>query len=336
MVKSIRKVLIVSDTYETQVNGVSIMLNNLKMDLEDLGICKVEILDIRKFNTFSLPFYKSIRIPLTRKGSLAKKIKEIEFDSLHILTEGVLGFHTRRIAAENKWKYTTHYCTMFPELLNLYTKLPKSFFYRYFKWFHKNSTYTLTPSKGIERNLKFLIPNLRYVPISAGKKIYTAKEASPFTNDSSPIILFVGRISKEKNVEAFCNVPFAGTKVAIGDGPLLKKLKRKYSEVKFIGGVPHESLYKYYAAADVLIFPSYLDTFGKVITEAQSHGLPVAALEESFGAQDAIIEGKNGSLSKPLKNAIKNALNCTNVKVLNTYDKNSCTHSFYNSLVRIC
>ena len=92
-----------------------------------------------------------------------------------------------------------------------------------------------------------------------------------------PILLNVGRVAVEKNLEAFLDAEVAGTKVVVGDGPALAELRARFPEARFLGAMHGAELASAYAAADVFVFPSRTDTFGLVNIEALASGLPVAA-----------------------------------------------------------
>ena len=90
-----------------------------------------------------------------------------------------------------------------------------------------------------------------------------------------PILLSVGRVAIEKNLESFLDAPVAGTKVVVGEGPALAQLQKQYPDAIFMGSFGSE-LAQAYAAADVFVFPSKTDTFGLVMIEALACGVPVA------------------------------------------------------------
>jgi glycosyltransferase involved in cell wall biosynthesis len=92
-----------------------------------------------------------------------------------------------------------------------------------------------------------------------------------------PILLNVGRVAVEKNIEAFLDCPVPGTKVIVGDGPALETLRSRYPQAHFLGALHGVELASAYTAADLFVFPSLTDTFGLVNIEALASGLPVAA-----------------------------------------------------------
>ena len=114
--------------------------------------------------------------------------------------------------------------------------------------------------------------------------------------------MYVGRVAPEKNLPAFLEAPFPGTKVVVGDGPDLAQLRSRFPDVKFTGALNGEALARAYCSADLFVFPSRTDTFGLVMIEALACGVPVAALPVP-GPLDIIgIDGlgPDGSLSEPV------------------------------------
>jgi len=117
-----------------------------------------------------------------------------------------------------------------------------------------------------------------------------------------PIFINVGHVAVEKNIEAFLNLDLPGSKVIIGDGPQLDQLKRKYSDVHFLGSKFDDDLARHFADADVFVFPSKTDTFGLVIIESMATGTPVAAYPVT-GPIDIIPGSKAGVVDDDLRKA---------------------------------
>jgi glycosyltransferase involved in cell wall biosynthesis len=124
---------------------------------------------------------------------------------------------------------------------------------------------------------------------------------------SRPIMLYAGRVSKEKNLETFLSIRTPGTKVIVGDGPIRAQLARDYPDAVFLGYRKGEALAEAYANADVFVFPSRTDTFGLVIIEALACGVPVAAYPV-VGPIDIVTRPDVGALSENLGAAITLAL----------------------------
>ena len=103
------------------------------------------------------------------------------------------------------------------------------------------------------------------------------KDIPAYAGLPRPILLYVGRVSVEKNLREFLAMTVAGTKVVIGDGPDLAVLKQDYPAAHFPGSMKGEDLARHYAATDLFVFPSTTDTFGLVLLEACAAGLRIAA-----------------------------------------------------------
>ncbi len=335
----IKNILIISDTHEGQRNGVSTTLYSLKRCLEKTKLCNVRIIDNSFFPCLPIFFYRELALAITSSKNLLKIIQSSKFDAIHIMTEGPLGFLARKLCHQNQWRYTTHYCTQFPELINFYTHIPIKLLSLYFYFFHKKSVRTFVPSRGMARVFSKKNPHIVFVPIGVPvlKPPKKLVKINPYKDLKSPILLCVGRISKEKGIEDFCKLSTKGSKVIVGDGPILLDLQKKYRDVIFFGSVPHSDIHQYYLNADVLVFPSKFDSFGRVIIEANACGLPVAGYSSSFGMQDVIKNEKNGFHSTNLQKAVGQALKCkrSNVTLPAQYDEKQCAEEFYNNLSEI-
>jgi len=132
---------------------------------------------------------------------------------------------------------------------------------------------------------------------------------------NGPILVCVSRISKEKNLEAYFEMPYAGVKFMVGDGPMLEEYKAQYPDVKFVGAKRGQELAKYFAMADVFVFPSRWETFGLVMIEAMACGTPVAAYP-CQGPLDVVDEGITGCMCEDLIHAVDAALLLDRTKVL--------------------
>jgi glycosyltransferase involved in cell wall biosynthesis len=126
-------------------------------------------------------------------------------------------------------------------------------------------------------------------------------------HDAAPVFLYVGRVSVEKNLEAFLGLELPGTKVVVGDGPSRAELEAKYPAVRFLGPLTGEDLAQVYASADVFVFPSLTDTFGIVLIEALASGLPIAAFPVT-GPMDVVGSSGCGVLKWDLREAALEAL----------------------------
>jgi glycosyltransferase involved in cell wall biosynthesis len=123
-----------------------------------------------------------------------------------------------------------------------------------------------------------------------------------------PVLLSVGRVSVEKGLDDFCKLDIPGaTKIVVGDGPYRKSLECRYPGIHFVGSKKGTQLARYYAQADVFVFPSRADTFGVVNIEALACGTPVAAYPVP-GPKDIVEPGLTGFLNDNLKLAVQQCL----------------------------
>ena len=299
------KILVVSDAWHPQINGVVNTILCTTACLKELGH-QVIMLTPDRFKTIPCPTYPEIRLSVFPKKRVQKFFNAHEFDSIHIATEGPLGIAARNYAVKNKLKFTTAFHTKFPDYVKARIGLPTSISYCFMRWFHKKSEAVLTPTDSIIRELNFY---------RVGKPVYWPRGVEtgffkPLPNrkpNKEPVYLFVGRIAVEKNIEAFLSLELKGKKFVVGDGPLLSKLKLKYPETIFLGKRNKKELLEIYNQADVFVFPSRTDTFGLVLLEAMACGVPVAAFP-CAGPIDVIGESEAGCLSEDLSEAIIGAL----------------------------
>ena len=299
------KILVVSDAWYPQINGVVNTISCTTTCLEALGH-QVIMLTPEKFRTVPCPTYPEIRLSIFPKKGVKDFLEKQDFDAIHIATEGPLGIATRNYAVKNKLKFTTAFHTKFPDYVKARTGLPISISYAFLRWFHKYSEAVLAPTASIIEELKYYrIANPVYWPRGVETHIFT-----PFSNrkhNKEPIYLYVGRIAVEKNIEAFLSIKLVGRKIVVGAGPLLSKLKMAYPDVIFLGEKSKNELPEIYNQADVFVFPSRTDTFGLVLLEAMACGVPVAAFPAAAPI-DVIGNSKAGLLSENLAHAVQEAL----------------------------
>ncbi len=298
----IRDVLIVTDAWTPQVNGVVRTLKNTQQQLQQRGL-RVQFLTPDNFKTIRCPGYPEIRLAVATASDVARHIQDIDPDALHIATEGPLGWATRRAAQKNDWAYTTAYHTRFPEYLSLRTGLPIRWLYQAMRRFHARSSAVLVPTPSIARVLRDQgFDRLKSWTRGVDRKIFYPLNAERQINRPNPIFLYAGRLAVEKNLDAFLELDLPGEKWVVGDGPLGAELKRKYRDVRWSGAMSQYELASIYNQADVFVFPSRTDTFGLVMAEALACGLPVAAFPVP-GPIDVIGDSGAGCLSADLKEA---------------------------------
>jgi glycosyltransferase involved in cell wall biosynthesis len=188
------------------------------------------------------------------------------------------------------------------------------------RWFHKHSGIVLTTTTSMKQTLvdrKFKTNILEW---SRGVDTSHLESLTRNIRTGKPVVLFVGRVSREKNLEKLLELQREYSIIVVGDGPDRLYLENKYSLVHFVGYKTGTELFQYYLNADVFCFPSLTDTFGIVLIEALSAGTPVAAYPVT-GPVDIITSGVNGYLGNHLKSNINACLKLDRQIVKKTSEK---------------
>ena len=273
------RILLATDAWEPQVNGVVRTLARVTRELREMDDL-VEVISPDQFPTFPLPTYPEIKLAMGAFEKVQQRFKEFEPEAVHIATEGPIGLAARRICLEWKLPFTTSYHTRFPEYVSARLPLPLAAGYAYMKWFHKPSGRLMVATKTMADELEK--QGFRNISVwSRGVDTDTFHPRAPgepdlFADLRHPIWLNVGRVAVEKNIEAFLALDLPGAKVVVGDGPQMEELLQRYPDVRFTGAKFGADLAAHYGCADVFVFPSLTDTFGLVMLEAWASGLPVA------------------------------------------------------------
>ena len=300
------KILIVTDAWYPQVNGVVRTLSTVRDELEELGH-EVEVIGPERFWTVPLPTYPEIRLALKAFPRLVKMIDSYGPDAIHIATEGPLGHAARKYCLRRRRAFTTAYHTRFPEYIRERVPIPLFLSYALIRRFHRPSALVMVATSSLEETLqKRGFKNLKLWGRGVDTELFRPRDKG-FLQDKRPIALYVGRVAVEKNLEAFLEMQFEGTKYVVGSGPQLVELSERYPSIRFTGTKHGEELASYYAASDVFVFPSRTDTYGLVLLEALASGVPVAAYPVA-GPLD-VLDGSNVAvLDEDLSYAVRQAL----------------------------
>ena len=300
------KIMIVTDAWEPQVNGVVRTLKQTMHELKKMGHV-IEMITPLEFKTIPCPTYPDISLSLFPGRKVRQKMESFSPDAIHIATEGPLGIAARAYAIKNRLPFTTAYHTRFPEYVKARTSIPLAVTYKFLRWFHDPSLAVMAPTDVVVKDLEsYGFTNVVLWTRGVDLEVFKMQESKEL-DTSHPIFLYVGRVAVEKNIEAFLELKLPGSKWVVGDGPALAGLKAKYPEVNYLGVLQQEKLAKVYAAADVFVFPSKTDTFGLVLLEAMACGLPVAAYPVT-GPIDVIGDSNAGAMNNDLREACLEAL----------------------------
>lgn len=301
---------VVSDAWLPQVNGVVRTLLSVRKELERLGH-EVLVIGPDRFRTAALPGYPEIRLAVGAGSRLSSMLDEGRPDAIHISTEGPLGLAARRYCLKRDLPFTTAFHTRFPQYLRERAPVPLALSYALLRRFHAPSASVMAPTASIGDDLRARgFGNVRLWSRGVDTALFRPRDDGPapgFADLPRPVSLYVGRLSVEKNLDAFLGLDLPGTKVVAGDGPQRAELARRHPSARFLGALHGEELARCYASADVFVFPSHTDTFGLVLLEALASGVPVAAYPVP-GPLDVLAGSDAGCLDEDLGRAVRSAL----------------------------
>ncbi|HET7714123.1 MAG TPA: glycosyltransferase family 1 protein [Bauldia sp.] len=301
------RLLIATDAWRPQVNGVVRTLERTSEQLPNLGV-DVTLLTPADFRTWPLPTYPEIRLARAFPATIAAKAAAAQPDAVHIATEGPIGYAVRRWCLAAGRPFTTSFHTRFPEYLSARAPIPERLTYAVLRRFHNAGRACMVATESLRSELKSRgFDNLVIWTRGVDSDLFRPREQGPAPGLPRPVFLFVGRVAVEKNIGAFLDLDLPGSKVVVGDGPALPSLKAAYPEAHFLGLRTGEALAEAYAGADVFVFPSRTDTFGIVLLEALASGVPVAAYPVP-GPADVIGSSGVGALDVDLRAAALAAL----------------------------
>jgi glycosyltransferase involved in cell wall biosynthesis len=311
------KILIVTDAWHPQVNGVVRTYEYLQGELETMGYT-VKVIGPSDFpRSYPMPGYSEIRLVLFPYNMLRRMIMEFEPDVLHIATEGPLGIAARKYATNYGVEFTSCYHTHFPDYaakraakyLPFLEKPVRDAGIKFVRWFHDVSSCLFAATPSLETQLRawdFTCP-IKRMTRGIDHSLFRTGEKPLFQDLPQPVALYVGRVAIEKNLEAFLDMAWEGSKVIVGSGPDDAMLREKYPDAVFAGVKTGEALADHYRSADVFVFPSRTDTFGMVLVEAMACGLPLAAYPVT-GPIDIITDDFLGAVDEDLSAAAHKAL----------------------------
>ncbi len=300
------RILIVTDAWTPQVNGVVRTLSSTIRELERMGH-EVRVIEPGGFPSLPCPTYPEIRLAIASPRRVHRMITMIRPDAVHLATEGPLGFAARMVCTMSGIPFTTSFATRFPDYIHARFRIPPAFTFTLLRWFHSPSQAVMVATEALRQELEG--QGMRNVALW-GRGVDTElfrPRTKAFLDAPRPILLYVGRVAVEKNITAFLDLPSKGTKYVVGDGPQLPRLKRSYPDVRFVGARHGEELAQYYAAADVFVMPSLTETFGLVMLEALASGVPVAAYPAQ-GPKAVLGDSGAGCMDKDLARAVECAL----------------------------
>jgi glycosyltransferase involved in cell wall biosynthesis len=327
------RILIATDAWEPQVNGVVRTLKATARELETRGH-DVRFITPDGFTTVPMPTYPEVRLALFAKARIAGVISTFAPDAIHIATEGPIGLGARQVCVERGLPFTTSFHTRFPEYIEARIAVPSSWTYGLVRWFHHAAARTMVSTASLEQDLRARgFANLCTWSRGVDTDLFKPGAKPPF-DLPRPVSLYVGRVAVEKNIDAFLGLDLPGTKVVVGDGPQLAELRARFPRVHFAGTRFGADLAAHYAASDVFVFPSRTDTFGLVLLEALACGTPVAAFPVQ-GPADVLGASSAGVIDERLDVAVERALKLNPERCREhalRYSWSACTEQFLVNL----
>ena len=329
-----KTILIITDNLPDQINGVVTTYKNIEA-CALLDGYSVVYLTPRDFRYFDCPGYNEVKIACTWK--MGEKIKAVGADYIHIATEGPVGLSARKYLSKHNIRYNTAYHTKFPEGLRALFGIPEAVTWPLVRWFHKHSGKVLTTTETMKQDLLShgFKDNIISWTRGVDREIFNSSHRND--NINGKYLLCVSRVSKEKNLEEFFELDYPGyLKVMVGDGPMLETYKKKYPDVHFTGFKTGVDLARYYANAEVFVFPSQWETFGIVMIEAMACGTPVAAFP-CDGPLDVIDQAETGFMNENLSDAIDGCLQLNRDRVIKSSQKwswDNAWHTFKDNLIK--
>lgn len=339
------KIALITDAWHPQINGVVRSLSTTVDHLLARGH-KVEVVQPGLFRNWPCPTYPEIRLALGCGQPVRDLLDEMRPDAVHIATEGPIGWAARGWCLKRGMRFTTSFHTRFPDYVSLRTGLPANWIWPVMRRFHGPAERTFVVTKRLADELegRGISPtHLWPLGVDLGEFGPSGPLHPAMRDLPRPILLNVGRVAIEKNIEAFLDCPVPGTKVVVGDGPALDELRGKYPEAHFLGPMHGVELASAYRAADLFVFPSRTDTFGLVNIEALASGLPVAAYPvrgplDILGPDGRGVHGgkrRIGGIDQHLAVAIQRALTADPVAAAaeaRHYSWEACTERFLGGL----
>lgn len=327
------RIIIATDAWEPQINGVARTLKQTFQELTKMGHT-VEVIHPGLFTNIPCPFTKDVRLAVHIPTRFISRLLK-QPCAVHISTEGPIGFAFRSYCAKNKIPFTTAYHTKFPEYLKKYFGIPLGVSYSFLRWFHRPAKAVMVTTENLKKCLKKREFRPQLKVWSRGVDLAQFYPRDKNISFHEPVGVYVGRISKEKNIEDFLELK-GFKKIVVGEGPEETYLREKYPEVIFTGVLHGEDLAQMYSNADVFVFPSTTDTFGLVVIEALACGVPVACYPVDGPGEiigDITGVGKaDWNLQHAAEMAIQTHSKQACLELAQKYSWQTCTEQFFNNL----
>lgn len=342
------KIGVFTDSYKPYTSGVVTSITTFKQELVKMGHdiyifapsypnYEEEEEKVYRFYSLPAPTNPDYTLAIPVYPGLNMLLRKIDLDVIHVhspFTMGRVGLHyARRYGIPIVFTYHTLY-DQYVHYVPIAQDLARDITIKYSTNFCNQCDHVIVPSTEVEAKLKELRIKTPVSVIPTGVPIHKFKNGDstwlrkhyPSIPEDNKILLFVGRLTKEKNLEFLIKAfnllkkdRHDTTLVLTAQGPLeheLKQLVRDLGlslekDVIFTGALPFDTLINVYYSADLFVFASLTETQGLVLIEAMAAGLPVVAVRAN-GVIDMVDDGVNGYLTpcdeKEFINAIKKVL----------------------------
>lgn len=319
------RIAIVTETYVPDVNGVA---NSLRQMLQALDPQQYRIQIVRPrprsawvpeheevwCRGISIPMYPDLQLGLPAGRRLRRVWDSFQPDLIYIATEGPLGYSALREARRRGLPVISAFHTNFHRYSSFYgLGWVKTVTLGWLRWFHNRTAMTMVPAADIATDLRTAgFRNVEVLSHGVDCHLFHPRRRSGSLREAwqagqqTPVALYVGRIAAEKNIPLVIRSWQALRQehpdlrlVMVGDGPLRESLQQEHPDIIFAGVQTGERLARYFASADLFLFPSQTETFGLVTLEAMASGLPVVAYPLAAAALH-VRNGDNGQLAEDL------------------------------------
>lgn len=322
------RIAYVTETYPPEVNGMATLAAHM---VEGLHACGHEVdlirprqpheAELKTSQTWltsarALPFFPGVRIGKASASAMRHRFIQHRPAVVHLSTPGPLSWAAMRAARGLAIPITTDFQANFHAYAGQGARAWLQLaVLRALRHFHNTAQRTHVPTIDLRQQLDLAgferlqvigrgVDTRRFSP-QARSQALRERILGPHAPPDAPVLLYVGRLSREKNIalalDAFeavrSGMPDAALAV-VGDGPLRASLQARHPQVHFAGLQTGDALASYYASADFFLFPSMVDAYGLEVTEALASGLPVLAFDT--GAAAELLPGRGGGRLIPL------------------------------------
>lgn len=294
--------------------GHDITIMTCRSEVADHG---VPLVNFTPIGEFELPEYELQRLSFPPVLEIFDYLERGGFSEVVISTPGPVGLCALAAAKSLGLPTVGIYHTDFPQYVRILTddSFMETLTWNYMHWFHSQLDLLYVNSEDyrkcwVDRGIP--AERLRILPRGLDTLLFDPSKrdrgfwVSRGLGESEVGLLFVGRVSKEKNLDvlvaALRRLSKEGVRVRpliVGNGPYMGEMKRLLKGGIFTGYLGGEELAQAYASADMFVFPSTTDTFGNVILEAQASGIPVV-VSDIGGPRDLVEHGVDGLITRGL------------------------------------